>query len=219
MHDLEFQIKGLTREELKQRQDRELSQNSASLTTLSRLWRALFWSSRTFIWILFALTATYLLHSAYVFAERHGPSTVAYGQAFTGKNVIVLEDTSGSMGAAERIRLAALLNQLKAAGIRINATSETKGAGFWAAGAEVNSLKSLERALRTNPTADTIFVFSDFKHDTAEWDDHDEAGFQRLRELLAQRNRRLYLGTVNRPPDPELIGIATNSGGGLLEIK
>lgn len=218
MRAFEFQIRGLTRKDLR-RQTKKQSPHSGSFATITHFWKARSRNSQILIWILGALTLTYLFHGAYLVAEKHGPSTIAYGQVFTGKNVIVLEDISGSMGPEEKSRLAALLNQLRTAGIKINATTETMGAGFWVGGEEVNSLKSLEKALRINPTADTIFVFSDFKHDDPEWDDHDPAGFQRLKELLEQRNRRLYLGTVNLQPDEELIRIATDSGGGLLEIK
>jgi hypothetical protein len=47
---------------------------------------------------------------------------------------------------------------------------------------------------------------------------HDDAGFERLRQLLGGR-RRLYLGTVKNQPPEKLIDIARGSGGGLIQVS
>jgi hypothetical protein len=123
------------------------------------------------------------------------------------------------MTAPYQERLKGLINQLKNAGISVDNPVETQGGGFSAAGSEDNSLKKLEAALRENPGADAIFVFSDFTIYTIAWDEDDAAGYLRLRELLRGGRRRLYLGTVNLKPHEDLITIARDSGGGLIEVK
>ena len=218
MPDIEFKIKGLTRTDVQRRRNKEQSQRSGSFTRISRLWTSQPLAPRIFVGILTALAGLYLIQWVYVFAEKHGPSTMAYGQVFTARNVIVLQDKSGSMGEREKVRLQTMMNHLARAGIKVDAPFLTDGGGFSIAGS-TDSLDGLEQALRTNPTADTIFVFSDFKQETQGWDYHDQAGFQRLEQLLGQRNRRLYLGTVNRMPPAELIQIAKDSGGSLLVIN
>lgn len=208
MRVLEFQIKGFTRDELKRRRK---DQESANF--FKRFLAGLSSGARVLVWAALALTALYLLQWFYI------PSVKVYGQVFTGKNVIILEDISGSVRAPDKERLKGLITLLKSAGISVDNRVETQGGGFSAVGSEDNSLKKLEAALKENPWADTIFVFSDFTVYDLPWDGNDAAGYQRLRELLKRGPRRLYVGTVNLPPPDELITIARDSGGGLIEVK
>src|SRR2546425_3353145 len=207
MRVLEFQIKGLTQDELKRRQKRQKPAN-----VFQRFLAGLSTGARVLVWAALAVTALYALQWSYT------PSVMIYGHVFTGKNVIILEDISGSMGETEVRQLTALINQLKDSGVSVDNPVTTQGGGFSAAGSEDNSLKKLEGALKANPGADAIFVFSDFTIFDLPWDGNDAAGYQRLRELL-RGHRRLYLGTVNLPPPDELITIARASRGGLIEVK
>lgn len=208
MRVLEFQIKGLTQDELKRRRKDQESAN-----VFKRFLAGLSTGARVLVWAALALAALYVLQWSYT------PSVIVSGQVFTGKNVILLEDRSGSMTAPYQERLKELINQLKNAGISVDNPVETQGGGFSATGSADNSLKKLEATLKENPGADAIFVFSDFTIISKPWDESDAAGYQRLRQLLRGGQRRLYLGTVNLPPPQELITIARDSGGGLIEVK
>ncbi len=207
MRVLEFQIKGLTQDELKRRRKHQESAN-----VFKRFLAGLSTGARVLVWAALAVAALYILQWSYT------PSVILNGQVFTAKNVIILKDVSGSMGGTEE-RLQGLINQLKNAGISVDNPVETQGGGFSVAGSDDNSLKKLEKALKENPAADAIFVFSDFTIFGFPWDGSDAAGYQRLRELLRGGQRRLYLGTVNLQPPDELIRIARDSGGGLIEAK
>jgi hypothetical protein len=168
------------------------------------------------VWGVLAVGFLYGLDWTYTTAEND-PAAVYERLAFGSRNVIILPDHSESM--TERLPLLqALIDQLQRNGVSVNNQVITEGGGFASAGPADNSLHVLETALSTNPVADTIFVFSDFNDSTYPPDVHDEAGFQRLRELLRGRSRRLYLGTVYNEPPPKLIEIARQSGGGLFAV-
>ncbi|SRR6266404_1518659 len=208
MRVLEFQIKGLTQDELRRRR-----KHQESAHVFQRFLAGWSKGARVLIWAALAVAALYILQWSYT------PSATLNGHVFTGKNVIILEDISPSMRESEERRLTVLINQLKSSGISVDNRAKTQGGGFSATGAEDNSLKTLEQALKENPGADAIFVFSDFTNFDNPWDRNDAAGYQRLRDLLGRR--RLYLGNVNanaQPPN-ELIRIARDSGGDLIEAK
>jgi hypothetical protein len=79
----------------------------------------------------------------------------------------------------------------------------------------------LEQALQTHPDVDAIYLFSDFDptNEPYKSDFNDPAGYARLRDLLRQGRRRLYLGTVRlKPPEP-LVRIALESGGDLISSR
>ena len=229
MRSFHFQIKGLTREELLRRRDDSRRQHSNVLNPyapaarqpagfVKRLWNSLSAAAHALVMAILVVTGTAGLQWVYEVANGENvPTALVDGQVFTARNVIILQDTSGSMGGTDA-RLQALLRTLQRAGINTDRVSETKGYGFWPGGDQTNSLKSLERALDGESGVDTIFVFSDFNYYDEELDATDDSGYRRLRELLNSRRCRLYLGTVNKPPVDELIRIANESGGGVIQV-
>lgn len=115
-------------------------------------------------------------------------------------------------------RLAAQLGRLRAAGISTGTAYPTQGSGLSPAGKE-NLLHPLKQALEQNRVADTVYVFSDFTKGDFEYDGSDEAGFQELRRMVTERRLRLYVGTVNEYPPPELAAISRESGGNVIQSK
>lgn len=227
MRVFDFQLKGLTRDELSRRRNQsrraqpEIASKRPQLVSATRFWNSLSRGSRLFIWTAVAFGSLYALNWAYTTAADY-PGTVVNRLA-SAKNVIILPDESGSM-RNKQSQLAGLINYLQKSGVNAENQHRTDGGGFASQGPPDNSLKILETALQTTPGADAIFVFSDFNPATGNFpvaddpDAHDEAGFQRLRQLLGERRRRLYLGTVAHMPPAELIEIARRSGGGIIQV-
>lgn len=170
--------------------------------------------------ILIALAALYVLPEYLQYHKRFvssGYTAIVAGQRFTARNVLLLVDRSSSMHGMEAV-LARQIEQLRKAGIAVGERSKPFGFGFTVTGNKMNALHTLEEALQRNPAVDAIYLFSDF--DRLSWiDDTDEAGCAKLRELLRERHRRLYLGTVFRQPEQRLLQIARESGGDLITEK
>lgn len=174
-------------------------------------------------WFLIGLASLYVYHSYLDYHSRFArPTAFINGKALTATNVVLVIDGSGSMrGTEEKIRQ--LRERLQSAGISVGAEKRADGFGFGVATprARDNSLYYLEEALRQDPAADAVYLFSDFDPTNEIYDPDlsDAAGYARLRELLRQRHRRLYLGTVRMPPGEQLIRIAKESGGDVIESK
>ena len=174
-------------------------------------------------WLLIAVAGLYVYHSYLNYHSRFArPTAFINGKALTATHVVLVIDGSGSMsGTQDRIRQ--LRDRLQSAGISVGAESRSDGFGFGVATprARDNALYHLEEALRQDPAADGIYLFSDFDPTTEvyEPDLSDAAGYARLRELLQQKHRRLYLGTVRMQPGEELIRIAKESGGDVIESQ
>jgi hypothetical protein len=170
-------------------------------------------------WFVLGLAALYVYHAYLNYHSQFAKGTAFIeGHALTARNIILIVDKSGSMvGTEERIKQ--LRERLQRAGISVRAKELSEGFGFGVAtqGAADNALNHLEQALRLNPSADAVYLFSDFE--THENDLTDDAGYARLRELFRQGRRRLYLGTVRDAPSPQLIQIARESRGDVIESK
>lgn len=145
-------------------------------------------------------------------------SAVIHGELVIGRHVVLVRDTSGSMN--EPTRQENLKNQiysLKAAGIAVDEGGEAKGFGVSSTMGSDNLLHQVEQALQDYPRVDTIYAFSDFEiTDAAYWKSHRD-GYRRLETILKEHGVRLYLSTVRYPPPPELVAIARQSGGGLIQ--
>ena len=165
------------------------------------------------------LLLTTVLVGATIYSVRSTPTAIVGSGEVAGNSVLVLQDTSGSMGGTG-VALAAQIERLRAAGIALANREQIQGFGVMRSGSSSNLLNALERTLPLNPDVDTIYVFSDYQ-----WvsdppvDASDPAGYQRLRQLLSDRRVRMYLATVNQPPEGELIRVATDSGGGVIEAR
>jgi hypothetical protein len=174
-------------------------------------------------WFLIGLTGLYVYHSYLDYHSGFGRrTTFVDGRAVTATNIILLIDNSGSMRGTEQ-RIRDLRERLRRSGISIGSEKRPDGFGFGVAtpGARENALSYLEEALRENPAADAIYVFSDFDPTFESYppDESNPAGYARLREILRQGHRRLYLGTVRNLPSEQLIRIARESGGDVIESK
>jgi hypothetical protein len=170
-------------------------------------------------WLLLALAGLYVYHAYLNYHSRFGKATAFIeGHALTARNIVLIVDKSNSMAGTEGT-IQQLRERLERAGISIRAEEKSEGFGFGVAsqGAADNALHHLEAVLQQNPSADAIYLFSDF--DPHSNDSTDEAGYRRLRELLQQGHRRLYLGTVRMEPDPALLAIAKQSGGDLIRSQ
>lgn len=223
MRVFDFQLKGLTRDDLMRRRNQGRTQHSVLMERsrpfgfLKTLWIKSSPAAHGVVWAIVLLTSLFGLNWIYATAENH-PASVYRRLVLGASNVIVLPDNSGSM-EDKKPRLVALIDQLRKRGVNADNQFPTDGGGFSSEGPSNNSLKQLEAALETNPGADAIFVFSDFSDGNYPADVHDEAGFQRLRRLVLARPRHLYLGTVDKQPPQELIEIARQSGGGMFVVS
>lgn len=221
MRDFDFQLKGLTRDELLRRRNQsrraqvEVVNKSPHPVSIKWFWSSLSRGSRLLIWTSVAFASLYALNWTYTTAENY-PGMV-FNRLANAQHVIVLPDESPSMNDNQP-QLAELINYLQKRGVNTENRYATYGGGFSTQGPADNSLKVLETALQASPGADAIFVFSDFNPaNESSPDGHDAAGFQRLRQLLGGK-RRLYLGTVENMPPAELIEISRRSGGGLIQV-
>jgi hypothetical protein len=175
-------------------------------------------------WLLVGVASLYVYHSYLNYHSRFGKPTASIdGRAFTASNVIVLVDTSDSMKGTDTI-LNRHLDQLRNTRVSVGNPSDVKGFGFSTTGPPDNALHVLEQALQKNSAADAIYLFSDFyppndAPDAYPPNKDDGAGYERLRKLLQEGHRRLYLGTVRNLPDRQLVRIARESGGNLIESK
>jgi hypothetical protein len=215
----DFKLEGLTREELVRRRNQnrqstsQLGNADPRLILVRRARNSLTRIGQIVVWTTLAFAGLYALDWTYSVIEND-PGMIR-SRLVAASNVIILPDDSGSMGDKQE-QLQALVSQLKPN--EVNPENRTDGGGFSSTGPANNSLHKLETALRANPNADAVFVFSDFEFGDYPADVHDDAGFERLRQLLGGR-RRLYLGTVKNPPPEKLIEIARGSGGGLIKVS
>jgi hypothetical protein len=130
-----------------------------------------------------------------------------------GRDVLVFQDISGSMANTER-RMLDELEPLKSYGVDIHQAIGVEGFGVKHDGTE-NFLHVLERAI-DGSKADAVYLFSDFDPFTPEWDFDDDAGFERLRQILSEHHLRLYLRSVRKQPALRLLSIAHESGGDFI---
>jgi hypothetical protein len=136
-------------------------------------------------------------------------------QDIAGHRVLVLLDTSGSMGNTGE-RTNQQLAALKAHNISVTEPYSTNGFAISSSNTTYSFLQPLQDAVSASPLSDTIYVISDFKNGDEQ--DNDVAGYQQLRDLLRQRRLTLYLCTVDQlPPLPVYYEIAAASGGGVIE--
>lgn len=226
MRVFDFQLKGLTRDELIRRRNQsrraqpEIASKRSQVVFATRFWNSLSRGSHLLIWTAIAVGSIYALNWAYTIAADH--PTAVFNRLASANHVIILPDESNSMRDNQH-QLANLTSHLQKSGVNTENRHRTNGGGFSSQGPDNNSLKRLETALQATPGADAIYVFSDFNpatdnSDSRDPDAHDEAGFQRLRQLLGERRRHLYLGTVEHTPPAELIEIARRSGGGIIQV-
>ena len=133
----------------------------------------------------------------------------------TSDRVVVLVDSSGSMAGTEQT-VQSQLQQLSAAGISI--VNRVPVPGFAIASADQYSLlDTLLQGLAANPSADAVYVISDFSvNDDAA---NDTAAYERLRMALDERGARLYWSTVRGAPPPMYYALARNSGGDVIPAQ
>jgi hypothetical protein len=143
------------------------------------------------------------------------PGSAVNGVNVQGSRILVVEDTSGSMNSftGELARQKSLLGNAL-----FERSPKIDGFGVISTGAQSNLLHVLERELPARRGVDTVFVFSDFRPGTADWDCNDLAGLGEFRRLIRSAGVRLYLSTVNMLPSNGLIAIARESGGGLAGL-
>lgn len=146
------------------------------------------------------------------------PSAVIRGELLIAKHVVLIRDISGSMNVpARQENLKNQTERLKASGITVDEGGGALGFGVSVTKDPDNLLHRIEQALGAYPQADAIYAFSDFEiTDNGYWQS-DREGHRQLESILAARRVRLYLGTVKYPPPPELLAIARQSGGGLIQ--
>jgi hypothetical protein len=152
--------------------------------------------------------------AAIVYSASSKPMVSIAGTPVTATRVLVLRDVSGSM-ANTGPTLARQMATALAGGIGVVEEVPTRGFGFSPAGWDDNALKPLERVL-PGLDVDAVYLFSDFDNQTGGLDDSDAAGLDRLRSLLDANGIRLYLATVRLDPDPALVQVAVESGGGVV---
>ncbi|HKR61079.1 MAG TPA: hypothetical protein VJS64_15270 [Pyrinomonadaceae bacterium] len=221
MSSFDFQVKGLTRNELNRRTEKR-RQSRAQITSgrtrfpfVNRFWIAPSPGAHIALTAALVFGGVYSMHWIYTTVENDSRSV--FRRLAHAQEVIVLPDQSGSM-SDKQARLQALIDRLKQRNIDTDNQFATDGGGFSSQGPDNNSLHRLETALQAHPGADAIFVFSDFSSSDYGADVHDDAGLNRLRQLVTEQPRRLYLGTVAELPPERLVAIARQSGGGLIEI-
>jgi hypothetical protein len=205
MDELRFRIVGISKDQV--RNWRKLAQDkpnhSLARQRVTRAWRA---ASRT-TQILTVLVTVAILD--YVVSAN--PSV----QDVVGRRVLVLLDTSGSMGNTTE-RKDQQLAALKAHNISVTEPFSTGGYAISSANASYSLLQPLRQAVAANPLADTIYIISDFKGGRES--DNDAAGYQQFRDLIRARHLTLYFCTVDQvPPLPEYYDIASGSGGAVIE--
>ena len=132
----------------------------------------------------------------------------------TARNILIFQDISGSMANSER-RMRAELEPLKSYGVDIDRPIGIAGFGVKHDGT-TNFLHPLEAAV-IGSKADAAYLFSDFEVVTKGWDDDDDEGFAKLRQILREHHMRLYLRSVRYRPAAQLIAIAHESGGDFIE--
>jgi hypothetical protein len=135
------------------------------------------------------------------------------GVPVQGTKILVVEDTSGSMGQAT----AELERQKERFGRSLfQGKSEVHGFGVVSTGEGRNLLHVLAVDLPARRSIDTVYVFSDFKPIDYDIDCNDAVGLVQFRQLIRRIGVRLYLSTVSMMPSSGLLAIAKESGGALI---
>ena len=133
----------------------------------------------------------------------------------TSDRVVVLVDSSGSMTGTEQT-VQSQLQQLTNAGISI--VNRVPVPGFAIASADQYSLlDTLLQGLASNPSADAVYVISDFS--VGDEAANDTAAYERLRMALDDRGARLYWATVRDTPPPMYHALARESGGDVIPAQ
>ena len=134
------------------------------------------------------------------------------GMQITSDRVVVLVDKSGSMAGTDQT-VQSQLQQLSAAGISI--ANRVPISGFAIASADQYSLlETLLQGLAANPSADAVYVISDFS--AGDEQANDTVAYERLRVALYDRGARLYWATVRDAPPPIYYALARDSGGNVI---
>jgi hypothetical protein len=90
--------------------------------------------------------------------------------------------------------------------------------GFAIASADQYSLlDTLLQGLASNPSADAVYVISDFS--VGDEAANDTAAYERLRMVLHDRGARLYWATVRDTPPPMYHALARESGGDVIPAQ
>lgn len=146
------------------------------------------------------------------------PAAVIEGRLLIGKHVVLIPDTSRSM--TDPIRQQTLeyqIERLKASGMTVLERRGVSGFGVSRARPPNSLLFGVEQALQAHQQADTIYAFSDFEVTGNDFWQSDAEGYQHLAKMLRDRRVRFYIGTVKYPPPNELVRIAYESDGGLIQ--
>ena len=193
MDRLQFRIAGLTRRRVRRFQ--QLTRPPASqpfpLTTIGLAAKGLILAP------LIVVAASGLLEPT--------PVQVAPGLPIRAREVVVLLDGSGSMGA--------FVLQTQAALNRLRATGRWDGNSVGIGGSASGILEAITNALANRPSADAVWIVSDFHDGTDLVTGEDTRRYDQLVRLLLDRRVRLYLSTVSREPPPDQIQAALRSHG------
>jgi hypothetical protein len=155
------------------------------------------------------LTSESLTHVAASHVARINATQV------TSDRVVVLVDSSGSMTGTEQT-VQSQLQQLTNAGISI--VNRVPVPGFAIASADPYSLlDTLLQGLASNPSADAVYVISDFS--VGDEAANDTAAYERLRMALHDRGARLYWATVRDTPPPMYHALARESRGDVIPAQ
>ena len=134
------------------------------------------------------------------------PVAMIGGEPVRSRDIIVLKDTSGSMGSKTHISDAMEAN-FRASGMELDSAEIDTG------GVTSTLVQGLRESLQRNPDADAVYYFSDFNDGT------DPTQFEELRKVLEENDLKLFLGTVEEEPDPLVIALADSSGGKLINMR
>ena len=87
------------------------------------------------------------------------------------------------------------------------------GFGLSSKGSPMNLLRSLETAVQTNPTIDSVYVFSDFKCETPQYDYNDEQGQLEFQKIIRDHHIRLFIGQLSKNDNPsaDLVSFARST--------
>jgi hypothetical protein len=209
MRELGFSAVGLIRKRDRDRLEKQSKRNGGGMSLAPTIAVAVVVSAVLHVQQTGGLTTGSLTHVA----ASHVASINA--TQITSDRVVVLVDNSGSMAGTEQT-VQSQLQQLSAAGISI--VNRVPVAGFAIASADDYSLlDTLLQGLAANPSADAVYVFSDFSvgDDAA----NDTAAYERLRMALHDRGARLYWSTVRDAPPPMYFALARDSGGDVIPAQ
>jgi len=205
MDELQFRVVGISSQ--RARDWPKLTQDRLDHSTI--LQRALL------AWRKASSSARILIACSTIIGLNYALSAQPSAQDIFGKRVLVLLDTSGSMGNTTE-RTNQQLAALKAHNISVTEPFSNGGYAISAEHPTYSLLQPLQEALNKYADADTLYIISDFKG--GDEDENDEAGYQMLLDLLRARHLTLYLCTVDHaPPRRQYYDLAATSGGAVIE--